>query len=272
MLFKLAAPAVLGIALIIQPVAAQTVAEQLQKGIYAQETAGDLDGAIAIYRTILGSSQNQRDVSATAQYRLAQALLQKGDLDGASREFQKLALGYSDYKDLIAGMTGRMSSVMRNSRVTLGRMQNGRYRHALTGVELTPPDGFSVIQDTDSSDGGEMVVLARPGIMLEVWLKPEDQMPGDLAASVRRDLERKPSQRPAGWKVRPESIRTGGSADRQWLSAVAEFTVEGHNAVEMVTWYRTTKVHAFFFAEVAAADAAKYQDRFNQLVQTAVIP
>jgi hypothetical protein len=28
----------------------QTAAEQMQKGIYTQETAGDLDGAIAIYR------------------------------------------------------------------------------------------------------------------------------------------------------------------------------------------------------------------------------
>src|ERR1700748_1030756 len=83
---------------------AQTAAELLQKGIYNQETAGNLDEAISTYRQILSGAFPQRELAAQAQYRLAQALLQKGDLAGASREFEVLARNYSEYKDQIAAL------------------------------------------------------------------------------------------------------------------------------------------------------------------------
>src|ERR1022692_4852788 len=76
----------------------------MQKGIYTQETAGDLDGAIAIYRQIVSSGNSPRDLAAQAQYRLAQTLLQKGDLPNAAQEFEKLARNYADYGKLISSM------------------------------------------------------------------------------------------------------------------------------------------------------------------------
>src|SRR5580658_5001554 len=79
-----------------------TAAELLQKGIYAQETAGDLDGAIKIYRQIVDSHPSQREIGAQAQYRLGQALLEKGDAASASQEIQRLGWDYPDYKELIA--------------------------------------------------------------------------------------------------------------------------------------------------------------------------
>src|SRR5205807_9495427 len=88
------------------PVVAQTTAELLQKGIFAQETEGNLDNAIMIYRQVVNSAPSQRDLAAQAQYRLAQALLQKGDLSNASTEFNRLARDYADYQALI----GRLAS------------------------------------------------------------------------------------------------------------------------------------------------------------------
>jgi outer membrane protein assembly factor BamD (BamD/ComL family) len=76
------------------PVAAQTAAELLQKGIYAQETEGKLDDAIQIYRQIVNSAPNPREIGAQAQYRLAQALLQKDDTNGAAQEFARLTRDY----------------------------------------------------------------------------------------------------------------------------------------------------------------------------------
>src|SRR4051812_30983492 len=130
MLFKLAAPDVLGLALLMQRAAAQTVAEQLQKGMYAQDTSGDVDGAITIYRAIVASAQGNRGEQATAQYRLSQALLKKGDLDGAAREFQRLAANYSEYRTLISTLSGRAQG--KNSRFTRGTLVNGRYIHTAT--------------------------------------------------------------------------------------------------------------------------------------------
>jgi hypothetical protein len=93
--------------LLVVPGAAQTASQLLQKGIYAQETSGDLDAAIQIYRQLVGSAFGQRDIAAQAQYRLAETLIRKGDLSSAATEFQKLARDYSDYQALISRLSGR---------------------------------------------------------------------------------------------------------------------------------------------------------------------
>jgi tetratricopeptide (TPR) repeat protein len=90
------------------PAAAQSSTELLQKGIYAQETEGNLDNAILIYRQIVNSAPTQRDIAAQAQYRLAQALLQKGDLATAAKEFERLSRDYSDYGGLVSSLAGQM--------------------------------------------------------------------------------------------------------------------------------------------------------------------
>jgi hypothetical protein len=95
---------VAAIVLAAVPVAAQSASELLQKGIYTQDTVGDLDGAIQIYRQIISSSPSQHEIAAEAQYRLAQALIRKGDLTGAALEFQTLARDYSEYQALISRM------------------------------------------------------------------------------------------------------------------------------------------------------------------------
>jgi hypothetical protein len=79
-----------------------TAAELLQKGIYAQETAGDLDGAIKIYHQIVDSHPTQREIAAQAQYRLGMTQLDKGDAAAASQEIQRLGWDFPDYKELIA--------------------------------------------------------------------------------------------------------------------------------------------------------------------------
>lgn len=81
--------------------AAQSVPELLEKGIYTQETAGNLDAAIEIYRQILSSPPADRTYSAQAQYRLAQCLLQKGKQAEAAKEFKKVIEGYPEQKDLV---------------------------------------------------------------------------------------------------------------------------------------------------------------------------
>jgi TonB family protein len=88
---------------------AQTAAELMQKGIFTQETSGDLDGAIAIFRQIVNSGSSPRDLAAQAQYRIAQSLLQKGDLAHAAQEFDNLARNYADYGSLVSNLaaTGR---------------------------------------------------------------------------------------------------------------------------------------------------------------------
>src|SRR5207247_1200732 len=79
----------------------------LQKGIYSQDTLGDLDGAIRIFRQILTSPSSQRESAAQAQARIVQCLLKKGDAAGVAREFERLARDYSDFKDLVSAISAQ---------------------------------------------------------------------------------------------------------------------------------------------------------------------
>lgn len=52
---------------------AQTHAEMLERGIFTEDTAGDLSGAIQIYEMVLSQDGVPRDVAARARTRLAEA-------------------------------------------------------------------------------------------------------------------------------------------------------------------------------------------------------
>src|SRR5271166_1418281 len=102
MLLKSIMAAVLAIGIAGQAARAQSAGVLLQKGIYTQETVGDLDGAIKIYRQILGSTAESRAYAAQAQYRLGICLQAKGDSAGAAQAFRKLVKDYPEQKELLA--------------------------------------------------------------------------------------------------------------------------------------------------------------------------
>ncbi|MCX6622938.1 MAG: tetratricopeptide repeat protein [Acidobacteria bacterium] len=80
----------------------QSAADLLQKGIYTQETVGDLDGAIKIYRQVVTSSSESRAYAAQAQYRLGQCLLKKGAAAEATQAFKTLVSDYPEQTELVA--------------------------------------------------------------------------------------------------------------------------------------------------------------------------
>src|SRR5208283_4035047 len=112
MRFRHLAGAALALAALALPGSTQSVAQQLQEGVYAQQVVGDLDGAIRIYRQIIASNPAKRVYAAQAQMHLAQALLQKGDLAGAAQEFTTLSANYSEFRDAIASMAGNVAGGM----------------------------------------------------------------------------------------------------------------------------------------------------------------
>ena len=93
---------------------AQTPAEQLQRAIFAQDAQGNTESAIATYRQLATSTFAPRDVAAYAQYRLSDALLQKGDVTAARRELERMRKDFAEYRNLIDNLG---SSVEKASRV-----------------------------------------------------------------------------------------------------------------------------------------------------------
>ncbi len=74
----------------------------LDKGIYAEETTGNLDEAIKVYQQIVADAKANRPVAAQAQYRLAMCYLKKGDKTKAVTELQNLLASYPQEKDTVA--------------------------------------------------------------------------------------------------------------------------------------------------------------------------
>src|ERR1039457_1855557 len=79
--------AVAAVLLLGAPAKGQSAADLLQKGIHAQETVGDVDGAIQIFRQVAASPTANKVLAAQAQYQLVVCMLQKGDRAAARSPF-----------------------------------------------------------------------------------------------------------------------------------------------------------------------------------------
>jgi tetratricopeptide (TPR) repeat protein len=83
-----------------------TASELLQKGIYLQETVGDLDGAIKIYRQVAHMAEESRANAAQAEYRLAVCLQKKGQQNQALETLRKLIREYPDQTTIVTEARG----------------------------------------------------------------------------------------------------------------------------------------------------------------------
>jgi hypothetical protein len=94
----------------VPPVCAASASpsELLEKGIYSEETKGDLDGAIAIYQQVLSEVKAGQSLAAQAQFRLAQCYLKKNKSAEANAAFEKLIHDFPGEKDLVAKARGRL--------------------------------------------------------------------------------------------------------------------------------------------------------------------
>jgi len=286
---------------------AQTVAEQLQKGIFAQQTSGDLDAAIQIFRQIIASNPVDRSYAAQAQLHLAQALLQKGDLNGAATEYNILAANYSDFHDLVASMSRTMNAVnhervFTRGTVTISKGEPDKFEHTVTHVALTAPPKWQLEGSSESSDGGDIVMFSTSEIrtdILAAWMRAYTGHETDFTAMLRHDAEHKAQDRKdyTGWAIRPESVQLRTIAGHQALSAVADYTepaiqgqmvvwrngqttvvnphassTETYKMAEYFIWVRSPKTFVQFFGRAKADDLPKLQAGLDQLAATAVIP
>jgi hypothetical protein len=108
-----------------------TASELLQRGIYLQETMGDLDGAIKIYRQIIQMTRESRVIAAQAEYRLAVCLQKKGQTAESASTFQRLI---KDYPEQTAIAVNAQKSLSREDCVSFSpstaaaMLVNGRWQ------------------------------------------------------------------------------------------------------------------------------------------------
>ncbi len=96
---------VLGTALLLasaSPLLAASASELLEKGIYSEETKGDLDGAMKLYQQVVAEGKAGEALAAQAQYRLGVCYYKKKQFIGASAAFEKLVQDFPNEKELVA--------------------------------------------------------------------------------------------------------------------------------------------------------------------------
>src|SRR5258706_2613991 len=75
---------------------AASPSELLEKGIYTEETKGDVDSAIAIYQQLVAEAKTGQSLAAQAQLRLGQCYLKKNRTVEATAAFTKLIKDFPD--------------------------------------------------------------------------------------------------------------------------------------------------------------------------------
>ncbi len=91
--------------------AAQDPSVLLEKGIYTEETLGNLNDAIAIYQQVAAAVDASRATSALALFRLGMCYQKSGHTDQAQAAFAKLAKLYPEQQDLISKIPGASSQL-----------------------------------------------------------------------------------------------------------------------------------------------------------------
>lgn len=81
---------------------ADSPAEMLEKGIYNEDTIGNLDEAIKIYRKVVTAAGETQTLGAQAQYRLGQCLLKQGKKEEATAAFESLVDKFPNQTELVA--------------------------------------------------------------------------------------------------------------------------------------------------------------------------
>ncbi len=102
---------------------AESASVMLEKGIYCEETTGDLDAAIAVYKQILAEAEANRQYLAEAQYRLGVCYEKKGEKETATEAFRNVVSRYADQAEVVAKAQLRLASLPQKSEwVKLGEV------------------------------------------------------------------------------------------------------------------------------------------------------
>jgi len=93
----------LTVAAVVLATAAQagSAAQLLEKGVYTEETVGDLDKAIAIYGQVISEAKAARVLATQAQFRIGQCLWKQGKKAEARAAFEKLIADYPEAKEFV---------------------------------------------------------------------------------------------------------------------------------------------------------------------------
>ena len=138
---------------------AASAAELLEKGIYTEETKGDVDGAIAIYKQLVAEARANHALGAQAQYRLALCLEKKGRTSEATAAFEKLIGDFPSEKELVAQAREHLPADITLGPVTW--VDGERLKYVLTVADGTEIGAMETSADLVQADGPKVWRVGR---------------------------------------------------------------------------------------------------------------
>lgn len=158
----------------------------------------------------------------------------------------------------------------------LGTLKNGVYHNNQTGIQFTLPPDWVIVSQGHASSGAQTVLIRDKvtNVIGTVWMKPRTVDPADVPALMSRRLDSKVAQRNnfEGYRYRPDTIQQGTVAGKPGLRAVADYVRAGQQMVEYITWVDGDKSRVAFSARMPASELPAFQSRFDDVIQTAVVP
>lgn len=82
----------------------QSLTQQLESAVYAEDVLGNLDQAKALYQQIIKAGNANRQIVASAMLRLGQCQLKEGDGTAASQTFAQIKAKYADMQEIMAAV------------------------------------------------------------------------------------------------------------------------------------------------------------------------
>ena len=241
--------------------AAQTLTEQLQRGIYTEETLKNKEEAARIYRQILAAPSVPESISTEAQRRLARLLL-------------------STPRPAPSTIPAEVRVAQAPER---GVVEHGRYRHVASGTTFDLPAGWSAERTGPSSDDGEMTTLTDGTFSINVWMiketTPADQVAARVAAAPAEKVRQRRSgyyapgmSDPSTYDIPPDTLKPAMINGRHAMTAIGSYAAGDRTKREYMTWIYTQQSRVFFFARVWPEDLAVLRPMFDVIVNSAIVP
>lgn len=105
------AVALMGGLVVAMAAGAESVGDRLHKGIYQEETVGDLDAAMKIYQEIVADEKANRPHAAQAKYRLGMCHVKKGEKEKAVATFEELIKEFPGQAKLLEQARGQLAAL-----------------------------------------------------------------------------------------------------------------------------------------------------------------
>ncbi len=228
-------------ALGLVPARAQSVADLLEKGIYAQQAAGDLDSAIQLFRQAVNAAAPSRTLAAQALFHMGSAQAAKGDLAGAAQTFRELLDQYPEQRDL-AGRLQQYLPAYRQSSAQAGFTATVYHDPGTSGVSFVLPPGWTATQEAvDTTKKGANIILYDPAAGepgMGIWVRTHKTDPATLERDIMNSPDAKEAQmhKDYGRKdfvIRRETVRRVQVGSNRGLTAIGDYTVDGANGRTM---------------------------------------